>query len=55
MADTAYTWILDATAGAPLSFVLILLAVSFVVVQAVTVRQKADFAIPRLLMLKEVF
>jgi hypothetical protein len=37
MADNVYKWILDATAGAPLPFVLILLVASFILVKAATV------------------
>lgn len=52
MADGAYKWILDATAGAPLPFVLILLALSFALVQLATVSLSAIIAIHRITMLK---
>jgi hypothetical protein len=42
MADNVYKWILDATAGAPLPFVLVLLAASFVLVKAATVSLLAN-------------
>ena len=42
MADNVYKWLLDATAGAPLPFVLALLVASFIVVKAATVSLLAN-------------
>jgi hypothetical protein len=46
MADNVYKWLLDATAGAPLPFVLTLLAATFVVVKAATVSLLANVPLP---------
>lgn len=43
MADI-YQWILDATAGAPLPFVFIILGISFLIVKAATVSSLANLS-----------